>query len=405
MQNSDKLWLICRIAVVGMVAALLYHGVARMVLHQGYPYNTFLFKQQATFSDFTDFIPAMRAGSPYSTRVAVYFPFTYATLFPLIWLPPLVGVGVMILLFSAGLFCLAWNELSFLGTRKRAVAAWIVSFISYPFLICINRANIEMFVFLFVVGFVLLFRRGRYLSAAVLLACATAMKLYPGLLGLLLLKQRRYAAAALTAAVTLALTVLPAMAFPGGVQGSMTALRINLADATQSYVQGVSGIAFSSCYFSLLKQIAIALRLVTNPSNIAHWAQAATVPYTVVGLIGVAGVAVYVLAVERDLWKQVALIVFATILIPQISFDYRLIHVVVPLLLFVSAPRGTAADGRLYAMLFGLLLIPKAYFATESAIGIGVILNPLIMTVMAARIISTGLRTRGAVPVAAGHRA
>ena len=387
MDRTDKIRLICRIAVIGMILALLYHGVARLILHQPYPYNTFLFRQVATFSDFTDFIKPIRSGSPLSVIMSVYFPFTYVTLYPLVWLPPLAGIAVLVLLFGGGLFCFAWSRLGFLEGRARLAAAVTVSFVSYPFLFCVNRANVEMIVFLFLVGFLLLFLRGRYLAAAVLLGGATAMKLYPGLFGLLLLKQRRYGAAAVTAAVTLILTIVPAMAFPGGIRGSVALLQHNLAVASRSFVLGVDGIPFSATYWSAMKAVG-------GPS-MTRWAEVATLPYSILGLIAVAGVSLYVLAVEQVLWKQLALIAFATILIPQISFDYRQIHVLMPLLLFVAAPRDTAEDDRFYATLFALLLIPKAYFATDAAIGIGVVLNPAIMTAIGARIIITGLRSAG----------
>jgi hypothetical protein len=81
-----------------------------------------------------------------------------------------------------------------------------------------------------------------------------------------------------------------------------------------------------------------------------------------------------------------------TILLPEVTFDYKLIHLLVPAVLFISTSPGKAGEDRLYMWLFGLLFIPKAYAPIGYETTIGVLLNPLLMTAMMGTIVWRGIR-------------
>jgi hypothetical protein len=100
------------------------------------------------------------------------------------------------------------------------------------------------------------------------------------------------------------------------------------------------------------------------------------------------------------MWKQVALLIFSFNLLPYISADYKLIHIFIPMLLFINCEKESKFR-LLSAILFGLLLIPKAYYhfsgivSAESGapdISISIIINPLIMLIFTIAIMYEGLR-------------
>ncbi|HTW92111.1 MAG TPA: hypothetical protein VMH22_10430, partial [bacterium] len=107
----------------------------------------------------------------------------------------------------------------------------------------------------------------------------------------------------------------------------------------------------------------------------------------------------YVTFVERELWKRTALLVIAMLLLPPLSTEYKLIHLLIPLFLFVNSTEQSRADA-IYALLFGLLLIPKDYYLFPKSISdsgvpdisIAIFLNPAIMLLMSSLIIAGGLR-------------
>jgi uncharacterized membrane protein len=246
-----------------------------------------------------------------------------------------------------------------------------------------------MITFIFVVTFFALFQRGRYLTAGALLACATAMKLYPGVFGVLLLQRRQYKASALTAVMTLAVTLAAAASFPGGISGTFQKLSSNLEYFNNQYVLSLNASIFSSNYFAVLKII-----LAASGLNVTPWSQTLLLPYTLFCILVFAAVVIYILVREKVLWKQACLLTILVITLPTVSFDYKLIYLLLPLGLFVSAPQENAADDRLYGLLFGLSLIPKAYLPITGEVTLSVVLNPLLMTVMMGHIIWTGLRPR-----------
>jgi len=69
------------------------------------------------------------------------------------------------------------------------------------------------------------------------------------------------------------------------------------------------------------------------------------------------------------------------ILVPTISFEYRMVHLYLPLLLFVAAHEPRRSDP-LFVALFGLLLVPKGLPILFDDVNVGSIVNPLLLAVL-----------------------
>ena len=108
--------------------------------------------------------------------------------------------------------------------------------------------------------------------------------------------------------------------------------------------------------------------------------------YSIIALVVFGFVAIYIIYKEDVFWKRVALLTISTILLPQVSFDYKLIHLFIPLMLFINYSKSSKFDIP-YAVMFGLLLIPKDYYIITQDVSIAVLLNPLIMMMTACTII------------------
>jgi hypothetical protein len=81
----------------------------------------------------------------------------------------------------------------------------------------------------------------------------------------------------------------------------------------------------------------------------------------------------------------VALLTFTMLVFPQVSFDYKLLHLLLPVGLFLAAPTGQRDT--FYAVCLGLLLVPKAYGWLTHDVSVSVLLNPLLMTVVGVALI------------------
>jgi hypothetical protein len=100
------------------------------------------------------------------------------------------------------------------------------------------------------------------------------------------------------------------------------------------------------------------------------------------------GLVLYTYFKRRELafWEKLALYVCAMNLLPLVSGDYKLLHLLLPLVFFVNAP-GTGRYGVFCAVLFGLLLAPKSFFICLSVAHEAVFLNPLLMLALSFTII------------------
>lgn len=115
----------------------------------------------------------------------------------------------------------------------------------------------------------------------------------------------------------------------------------------------------------------------------------------VLGLV----IAAYVVVMEKEFWKKVAILVVTMLLLPHISADYKLIHIFLPLFLFINVSKPNRLD-KVYIVLFGLLLIPKDYYLLSkvisdsgvSDISISVIINDMALIIMLFLIIGSGLK-------------
>lgn len=100
---------------------------------------------------------------------------------------------------------------------------------------------------------------------------------------------------------------------------------------------------------------------------------------------------IYLFKYQRVFWKQISLIVFSTFLLPHVSYDYKLIFILIPIMAFITSKDQSRFD-LIYATLFGLMIVPKTFWIIAGegpdSIWVGSLLNPLILTLFSFLIIS-----------------
>jgi hypothetical protein len=165
----------------------------------------------------------------------------------------------------------------------------------------------------------------------------------------------------------------------------------------QVYVIGTPGVAFGLGFgHSLFGIIRLFFQYCMSDFYFNN-AYALMKGYMLFSLVYISLIALYIMFVEKIFWKQIALLVFSFNLLPYVSADYKLIHLFIPLLLFINAEEKSDHD-LLYIVLFGLLMIPKAYFLfpgirSDSGfadISISIIINPILMLIFSLIIIREG---------------
>lgn len=210
------------------------------------------------------------------------------------------------------------------GTRKEVLFFVFILFLSAPYLYVFERGNIIFPVMLLVLLFVF-FRKSdnkviRELSY-ISLALAFSFKLYPAIFGLILLRDKRYYAAARTSLYGVGLLFLPSLAF-GGLD-SLLAMKANL--------QILSNSAIYSVYtYHILPE---------------------TLTYVILALGFLSSLFL------KDAWKFYAVISCLAIMIPTWSASYTVIFMTIPLIVFMNQKDQKKLDYS-YSILLSLMFMP-----------------------------------------------
>ena len=415
--KKDRLQLISLVALIGFLfAVVVYYGQA---IYRGvlFPHNTFLFDPTDRFADFFNIITVVRHLDPYYETAGMfgnYFPFAYVFMYPFSLIPASWHPFYWFAGLAAGLFVL-WLSYYFLlrqvHTRKLDLFTWfpvVILLMSYPVLITLDRGNLELYVFGCCALFLLLFQKKKYLAASISLSLAIAMKLYPAVFLIFLLSERKYRQCFVVCLSAIVLSVGALLLFPGTIISNIEGLQLGLKWYNANYLEFINssldimssapravfeemrrfsaypnfvldGINYNGSYFSVLR----AARLLGYLKISLEWL---LTPYLIGTVVVFGAVSGYVIWFEKERWKKIALLVASMILLPYISADYKLIHLFLPLVLFAGTPTRSRFD-TVYAVLFGLLLIPKTYFTTLQGINLNSLLNIVLMTALCGLII------------------
>jgi hypothetical protein len=352
--------LLVTIVLVGTLASIVWHYVSSYYVGQGYPRSTFLFIPADHFNDWNNlYIGAQEflRGVPWQFG---YFPFGGLATVTTTVLPTTVGLILMIVLFLSVLAVMLRRWVLDCDEHPLTKAQGIVILVglSYPVLFVLDRANVEMLIFVFIAGFFYFtYVRECAWMAALCLAAAIAFKLYPATLLLLLLAERRFK--------PLVLTVI--------IAGGLTAISVgllavvghySLADVWQMNAGGIAqfqqtmvidgdGVAHSHTLWGL-----VGLLQMLRQHAVAGWQ---TTLYEVAAAAAFLVLAVHAVFRETERWKLVLLATVPWLLLPYVSFDYTLIQLYFPLVFFLNARRVSRWDV-VYVALFGILLVPVDYY-------------------------------------------
>lgn len=405
MSKEAKIQIIRVIVVVGFVFSILVCLAMRELLHRGYPYNTFLFDPKDRFNDFFNLQKVRFA--PYNKLILAgnYFPLFYVLQIALNVAGTKAAFAVYMLGFLGFFLAYAWRHLRTSSRIQTLVNTIIFTFLTYPVLFALDRANSEMWEFALMSGFIYFFRRAEGTKAGLLLAVAGSLKPFPLLFLMLAVAERRWRDVLVSLTAVAVLSGIALRCLGPDMVGNLKGLSANLREYNRLYAApGDEGLYFGHSLFGLLKTgIYFGARHHHGEAAVNHAVTHLAAAYLVFAVLAAVGVTVYIAAVEKTFWKKAALIVLAMDLLPLVSADYKLLDMLIPLFLFLNAEEQDRYD-RTYTVLFALLLIPKAFYPVSGSLwSVGVVINPLLMTAMAVLIIGTGLAARRSERVRGQH--
>ena len=382
MNKLQKIDTISIIIIAGFSFAVFYHYILGTYLGLTYPYDTFLFRPDDKFMDFFNMLVSPYRDGKFHN---VQFPFGQRLAQSFTIFPPNIGLAVFFTIFVSFFLCVNYSNLKISIKEQTIKNVFVFSFLTYPFLFVVDRANIEVFVFIFLYMFIHFYRMQKILLSIVFLSCAISMKLFPAVFVILLLSDRKYKEAVYTCFLVILISMLGYFSYDGNIVENIRAHMATLNWYSMVYSIGNEGLYFGNSLWGPVKLMIIGSGIKCTPAL-------ATKVYSISVMILFAIISVYIIFKEKIFWKKIALLVFSMNLFPFVSGDYKLIHIFLPLFLFINDENKNRFDW-LYAVLFGLLMVPKAYvhYPLNPEITSSLIISPLLMVFFTIVIVFQGL--------------
>jgi len=388
MDRNTKINILSFVIVAGFGFAVAFHYVLGFYQGLPYPYNTFLFLPKAHFLDFFDVIRDSQGLNPYIGAKSAQYPFLIIIGYLFSLIPRnsfqiyLLLICIPFLIFNFAYFS---KDHLFSGTN-----IFIITFLSYPFLFAMDRENFESLLFILLLVFMVFYTKKRYLASAIILSFAISMKIYPAILLVLFIPDKKYREAAICIAAAIAITIASLLCFKGGFLP-------NLLFLIQGANIGSNGIFtdFISIGNNMVQRGVSLLTLIkifsieTGPLPAIIRNHFLTFYMGLAFFLGIL-VVLYVIFIEKEEWKRFAILIFAMLLLPPISADYKLLYIFIPLYIFINNKKPSKTE-IIYLLMFCLLLIPKDYSflpnvisdaPTYHDISISVVINIITMLLM-----------------------
>lgn len=400
MEKSNKVTLFSSIILIGFAFGVIYHYILAYYMHCGEPYNSFLYRPSWAFCDLFTILSLIKNFKPYQdvTLWVVYFPLTYLLMFPFSLIKnPLLSY----ILYSSG-FVLYWIFMNIkcffcknLTKIQNIQNIFIIAILSYPFLNMMDKGNFDMFLLILTGFWAYTFKDKKYTLSAIILAIINAIKPFPFLFLFLYLFKKKYKEFFLSIILSILLVIGGFMIFPGGFFNQIGIFLRSLTLFKAIYaIKPTIGIECSSSLFVPLK--AIFLHFSTSYSGVLLFVKI----YDKICFV-ITAFTLFFIWKERFFWKQLTLLICNFLLLPYITYDYKLIFLFIPLWLFINETEKFKFD-LAYILCFALLFIPKNIIININTINnnvdnwlpVSAIINPLILITLSVLIIYEQYRNK-----------
>ena len=253
------------------------------------------------------------------------------------------------ILFMAVCVVIIWETMMYLskGTKTEKILFSSALFFSGPMIFLLERGNILIAVLALLLLYFALYDAPKLslrVIAYICLALAAAIKIYPALFGLLVLRKKRYKETAVLVVIGIAAFILPFFVFDG--IGSLKSMLNGIG--VSSALQGQFGFGNNFSFSNLVKMVAAfgGYNLVSTPG----WMSA---------VIAVLCIVLYFLCTSE--WQQWFSLALVCLWFPSFSYTYALVMLFVPILSFFRTENVKISWlNKVYFVLLILVVIPYA---------------------------------------------
>lgn len=383
MVKNIQLKMLSLIVFVGMFFGLIRSYFGSYLNNDVYPYNTFLFAPSDRFNDLFNMINICLHNSPYITNYAFasnYFPLANTFFFLLSFIK---NKMLLIAIFSGGAIYM-YGTIIYKIFRK----VWRIYFLdiliiflfSYPIFFNVDRMNLEIYNFLLCLLWFYFKNTGKSWLAILFLSISISLKLYTGVFVVLYLKEKKYKEIIIVLLISILLSILSLVTFEGGFVANINAMLTALKNFTAAY-SGSSGLGHNLSLFGLIKIFFYMIIGLLHISKETYSINSILPYYTIFSFLVFGGVVYIILTKRLQTWINLFMLTAVIILLPHVSFDYKLIFIYLPLISFLKETAKNKYDN-VFTIGFAILLIPHNYLYIHKDISIAVIIYPVTIIIM-----------------------
>jgi hypothetical protein len=359
MEKSKRLYTLSLLIVISFFISICYHYFQGFYYNKPYPANTFLFLPNYFISDFGDVYRESINMNPYLGEKSGQFPFLIiiGKLFTI-----LHGYSSYIPFLLIGSIAFAYYAIKYLKIDpwySQATSIFVICFLSYPFLISIDRGNFEFLLFTLLLIFIYLFEKKKYFWSTLPLAMAIAMKVFPAILLVIFISEKRWKELLVSIGVAFTLTLGSLCLFQGGFLVNAKYI-MSLSNFSNNSLFSAYTSIEPGAYIQRGVTIVTLFKIVLGNAVIIpseYWIKNFKLVYMIIA--AVVGVIIILFVIFKE-----KVLVFLMLLLPPLSADYKLIHIYIPLFLFCNNSQLSKLDD-LYVLFFAILIVPKDYYFFE----------------------------------------
>lgn len=390
MNTLKKINFLFFFVIIGLSLSLLYHFILGFIGFD-YPFNSFLFDPTDRFMDFKNNYNKVIDYDPYQVLgpskyfyngLTVHWPLGMTLIFFFTFLPINISIYIYLIIFLL-LFIFFIYSFTKEYVLIDKIKLLLVGILSYPLIFSIDRANVEIYVFILTAFFIKSYFFDNKKYGLLFLSLAGAMKPYPFIfLGILFL-DKKILEILFTVSLSILINFILILSFKGSLSANFESLFSNMAIYSDWYQIGNMGLSFGHTLWGVLK-ISIYTFIKLFHLNIVKSEILLFLfkPYLLTMLLlFIFTLKIFYTSKERNTSLMISILTVQMILFPFVSGNYRLLYMFIPLLIFVNEDKKGFRD-YLYIILFGMLLIPLHYFPINNDIWSEVVLYPAILTML-----------------------
>ncbi len=383
---NNKLKLVATIVFCGMFLAIIRAYFSATLLGDVYPWNTFLFLPGDRFMDLFNMSLICSTNDPYFTTTPFasnYFPVANTIFY---WFS-LIENRVWMMVAFQGIFLMVYipvlKKLFQDQWRSHFLEIIIVFVFSYPVLYNTDRQNIELYNFLCCLLWVYFKEKDKSFLAVFFLALSISMKLYTAVFAIIYIKDMKLKELTVLMSIVAVLTLLSASTFKGGVMNNIFQMMSVQKEFTQEYTSVPRYLHFNHSLFSLIMiSITAVFKVWEDPVRYQEITAQILLPYTFLTMAIFGLVAFAVIRKKMDPWMDYFLLTALFLLLPHISYDYKLIFLLIPLYYFLKEEKEYGLLTRLFCIGFGLVLIPHNYYYVHEDVSVAAFIVPSLLMAM-----------------------